>query len=205
MPTRPQRECAVGLALSMLTLNVAMQLAVLKQQRGERPEDGTMTVSKTLAEILAENKAAKEDKFQEVWKSMKTGTCTMQSCVAVCQWPQQVLQRCWQGRTGHWMRMSLSFLMELFMPRHEGSKPSARRSRRSLQHFSWYVGADWAKSMQGLCVPTRLLFYYTPQAQMEAANAAPEDVPEVQTRFTPPATKPTQAKVAPGVFLWKWY
>ena len=53
---------------------ICMQLIEIKAQRGERPEDGTMTVDKTLAEVLEANKQAKEDKFQEVWKSMKVGT-----------------------------------------------------------------------------------------------------------------------------------
>lgn len=45
----------------------------IREQRGDRPEDGTLSVDKSLAEVLAENKEAKEEAFQEVWKSMKEG------------------------------------------------------------------------------------------------------------------------------------
>eukprot|EP00873_Tetraselmis_striata_P046582 jgi/Tetstr1/466846/TSEL_011303.t1 len=60
-------------ALGAVKFVTEQELVEIKAQRGERPEDGTMTVDKTLAEILAENKEAKEEKFQEVWKSMKVG------------------------------------------------------------------------------------------------------------------------------------
>ncbi len=36
-------------------------------------EDGTIVPDKPLAQVLAEAKQAKEDAFQAVWKSMKTG------------------------------------------------------------------------------------------------------------------------------------
>lgn len=45
----------------------------IKEQRGDRPEDGTLSVDKSLAQVLAENKEAKEEAFQEVWRSMKEG------------------------------------------------------------------------------------------------------------------------------------
>jgi len=60
-------------ALGAVKFVTETELTEIKAQRGERPEDGTMTVNKTLAEVLAENKEAKEEKFQEVWKSMKVG------------------------------------------------------------------------------------------------------------------------------------
>ena len=49
------------------------QLEELKAQRGERVEDGTFAADKSLAEVLQANKDAKEEAFQEVWKSMKVG------------------------------------------------------------------------------------------------------------------------------------
>jgi hypothetical protein len=49
------------------------QLEELKAQRGERVEDGTFAADKSLAEVLQANKDAKEQAFQEVWKSMKVG------------------------------------------------------------------------------------------------------------------------------------
>mmetsp|Transcript_17627 Transcript_17627/g.38456 ORF Transcript_17627/g.38456 Transcript_17627/m.38456 type:complete len:244 (-) Transcript_17627:67-798(-) len=49
------------------------QLEEIKASRGERVEDGTVAADKSLAEILADNKAKKEEEFQEVWKSMKVG------------------------------------------------------------------------------------------------------------------------------------
>lgn len=36
-------------------------------------EDGTVARDKTLAAILAENKAQKEEQFANVWKTMKQG------------------------------------------------------------------------------------------------------------------------------------
>lgn len=50
-----------------------MQLEAIKQERGPSVEDGTIARDKTLAAILAENKAKKEEQFANVWKSMKQG------------------------------------------------------------------------------------------------------------------------------------
>ena len=48
------------------------QLTELKAMRGERIEDGTLApADKSLAEVLADNKAKKEEEFQAVWTSMK--------------------------------------------------------------------------------------------------------------------------------------
>eukprot|EP00242_Pyramimonas_sp_CCMP2087_P017503 CAMPEP_0198205178 /NCGR_PEP_ID=MMETSP1445-20131203/8669_1 /TAXON_ID=36898 /ORGANISM="Pyramimonas sp., Strain CCMP2087" /LENGTH=234 /DNA_ID=CAMNT_0043877359 /DNA_START=180 /DNA_END=884 /DNA_ORIENTATION=+ len=49
------------------------QLEEIKASRGERVEDGTAAADKSLAQVLADNKAKKEEEFQEVWKSMKVG------------------------------------------------------------------------------------------------------------------------------------
>lgn len=49
------------------------ELADIKAKRGERVEDGTFACDKSLAEVLAENKAKKEEEFQAVWHSMKVG------------------------------------------------------------------------------------------------------------------------------------
>jgi hypothetical protein len=50
------------------------QLTELKAMRGERIEDGTLApADKSLAEVLADNKAKKEEEFQAVWTSMKVG------------------------------------------------------------------------------------------------------------------------------------
>ena len=56
------------------------QLEEIKATRGERVEDGTVAADKSLAEILAENKAKKEEEFQEVWKSMKVVSPHKPSC-----------------------------------------------------------------------------------------------------------------------------
>mmetsp|Transcript_2902 Transcript_2902/g.8176 ORF Transcript_2902/g.8176 Transcript_2902/m.8176 type:complete len:227 (+) Transcript_2902:484-1164(+) len=79
-PTESKKSGILGLdaeatkeALGAVKFVTETELLEIKAQRGERPEDGTMTVDKTLAEVLEENKKAKEDKFQEVWKSMKIG------------------------------------------------------------------------------------------------------------------------------------
>ena len=50
-----------------------MQLEAIKKERGVSVEDGTVTRDKTLAAILAENKAKKEEQFANVWKTMKQG------------------------------------------------------------------------------------------------------------------------------------
>ena len=47
------------------------ELAEIKSLRGERVEDGTMSADKCLGEILADNKAKKNEEFQAVWHSMK--------------------------------------------------------------------------------------------------------------------------------------
>mmetsp|Transcript_35339 Transcript_35339/g.67580 ORF Transcript_35339/g.67580 Transcript_35339/m.67580 type:complete len:255 (+) Transcript_35339:254-1018(+) len=49
------------------------QLQEIKSKRGERVDDGTVSADKSLSEVLAENKAAKEEAFQEIWRSMKVG------------------------------------------------------------------------------------------------------------------------------------
>lgn len=50
------------------------ELADLKAKRGETLEDGTLAApDKSLAEVLADNKAKKEEEFQAVWTSMKVG------------------------------------------------------------------------------------------------------------------------------------
>lgn len=54
-----------------------MQLEELRAQQGDAKEDSTAP-DKPLAQVLADAKQAKEDKFQAVWQSMKRG---MQSCM----------------------------------------------------------------------------------------------------------------------------
>lgn len=50
-----------------------MQLEAIKKERGPSVEDGSVVRDKTLAAILAENKAKKEEQFADVWKTMKQG------------------------------------------------------------------------------------------------------------------------------------
>ena len=52
---------------------VLWQLKELASQRGARVEDGAVEPDKPLAEVLKENKDKKEEQFQAVWRSMKTG------------------------------------------------------------------------------------------------------------------------------------
>ena len=52
-----------------------MQLEAIKKERGASVEDGTVARDKTLAAVLAENKAKKEEQFANVWKTMKQGGC----------------------------------------------------------------------------------------------------------------------------------
>lgn len=49
-------------------------------------EDGTLARDKTLAAVLAENKAKKEEEFANVWKTMKQGADWLpsQSCFDHC-------------------------------------------------------------------------------------------------------------------------
>mmetsp|Transcript_40357 Transcript_40357/g.48923 ORF Transcript_40357/g.48923 Transcript_40357/m.48923 type:complete len:246 (-) Transcript_40357:127-864(-) len=60
-------------ALGAVKFVTETELAAIKKGRGERVEDGTVESLKSLADVLAENKQAKEDEFQEKWKQMKTG------------------------------------------------------------------------------------------------------------------------------------
>jgi hypothetical protein len=55
------------------SLCITFQLAEIKAQRGASVEDGAVSVDKPLVVVLAEAKAAKEEAFQNVWKSMKVG------------------------------------------------------------------------------------------------------------------------------------
>ena len=50
-----------------------LQLEEIKKTKGGSVEDGSVARDKTLAAILAENKAKKEEAFQDVWRSMKQG------------------------------------------------------------------------------------------------------------------------------------
>lgn len=52
---------------------MVLQLEDMKATRGERVEDGSIVPDKPLAQVLADAKQAKEDAFQALWKSMKTG------------------------------------------------------------------------------------------------------------------------------------
>ena len=86
-----------------------MQLEAIKKERGVSVEDGTVARDKTLAAVLAENKAKKEEEFANVWKTMKQGRQ-----VSLCESMQinfvksQPLAHCClsQGKTGHWTRMT---------------------------------------------------------------------------------------------------
>lgn len=49
------------------------ELETLRSTRGARVEDGAVSVDKSLAEVLQENKAKKEAEFQGTWKRMKQG------------------------------------------------------------------------------------------------------------------------------------
>ncbi len=50
-----------------------MQLDAIKAERGEAPDDSALVQS--LAQVLADAKAAKEAAFQAQWTLMKTGGC----------------------------------------------------------------------------------------------------------------------------------
>ena len=60
------------------------QLEELRQERGDRVEDGAIAPDKPLVEVLAEAKEAKEASFQAVWKSMKQGV-ELQVLTQCCQ------------------------------------------------------------------------------------------------------------------------
>ena len=62
-----------------------MQLEAIKKDRGPSVEDGTVARDKTLAAILAENKAAKEEQFANVWKSMKQGLQHLSFLMTCCK------------------------------------------------------------------------------------------------------------------------
>ena len=50
-----------------------MQLDAIKVERGVKDSDGLEAPLKPLVEVLREAKEAKEEAFQAVWRSMKTG------------------------------------------------------------------------------------------------------------------------------------
>lgn len=72
----------------------AVQLDEIKKTRGGSVEDGTVARDKTLAAVLAENKAKKEEAFQEVWKTMKQGVVFVADlCHKIAfQWPTWVME-----------------------------------------------------------------------------------------------------------------
>lgn len=51
-----------------------LQLEKIKKAKGPSVESGTISRDKSLAAVLAENKAKKEEEFANVWKTMKQGS-----------------------------------------------------------------------------------------------------------------------------------
>jgi len=66
-------EAIKSAAPSAMNFVSEKELEELKAKGGLRPEDGTISVDKSLAEVLAEAKAKKEEAFQEGWRTMKQG------------------------------------------------------------------------------------------------------------------------------------
>lgn len=50
-----------------------MQLNAIRTERGEKANEGLEAPLKPLVEVLREAEEAKEEAFQAVWRSMKTG------------------------------------------------------------------------------------------------------------------------------------
>ena len=50
-----------------------MQLQAIKSERGAQGNDSSEAPLKPLVDVLREAKEAKEEAFQAVWRSMKTG------------------------------------------------------------------------------------------------------------------------------------
>lgn len=73
MAARCEHTIKLKLHLFSLRQKDVLQLEAIKKERGPSVEDGTVARDKTLAAILAENKAKKEEQFANVWKTMKQG------------------------------------------------------------------------------------------------------------------------------------
>ena len=65
-------------ATGVLKLTFCDQLEMIKKEQGPSVESGSVARDKTLAAILAENKAKKEEQFQSMWKGMKQGVSNHQ-------------------------------------------------------------------------------------------------------------------------------
>lgn len=81
-----------------------MQLDAIRAEQGgaaEAPVDGGPSDSRPLAVVLAENKQAKEDAFQEQWKQMKTGdtlqplyACRTHYNILLCNYHSLSVKQC---------------------------------------------------------------------------------------------------------------
>lgn len=66
---------AAQAALGSMQFVTEAQLDELRAGHGERPEDGTADPAKPLAVALAEARDARQEKFDDRWRTMKTGAC----------------------------------------------------------------------------------------------------------------------------------
>ena len=62
-----------------------MQLQAIKAERGAQGNDGSEAALKPLVDVLREAKEAKEEAFQAVWRSMKTGASPTRLVLCVLQ------------------------------------------------------------------------------------------------------------------------
>ena len=80
--------------LSMMPYRI-VQLDAIKVERGLKDSDGPGAPLKPLVEVLREAKEAKEEAFQAVWRSMKTGE--QDRTIIACS---QTLQDMLRSRSG---------------------------------------------------------------------------------------------------------
>lgn len=64
--------CHLSFTIGMMPSRI-VQLDAIKIERGLKDSDGPEVPLKPLVEVLREAKEAKEEAFQAVWRSMKTG------------------------------------------------------------------------------------------------------------------------------------
>ena len=71
----------------MLYSGFALQLQAIRAERGASANDGSEVALKPLVEVLREAKEAKEEAFQAVWRSMKTGDPAASSAPCISSAP----------------------------------------------------------------------------------------------------------------------
>lgn len=119
-------ESQVGRCTARRHQHTMSQLEELKNAGAVRVEDGAVPVDKSLAEILAENKAKEEAEFKAKLDLMKQGIVWCHASFAIC--PSQ-------AKTARWMRTRPGFSTLSCSKRHRRNVRCEWPSRRSWQRL----------------------------------------------------------------------